>query len=701
MNKVNTSPVVLRVVKNSVAYLYLDNPPVNALSHAVRLELVDAIRTMAGCSKVNAIVITGAGKAFCCGADIAEFGGPSKSPDLNEMLSVVEASEKPVIAAMNGLALGGGLELGLACDYRLVALDAKLGLPEVTLGIIPGAGGTQRLPRLVGPKSALNIIVWGRAIAALEALNMGLVDSLAVGNFEKETETFLAQLCNRGLRKRRVSGQNVEAVDSSVYYEMRKLAEERLPHQEAPLRAIESIRAAETLPFSEGLKREHAIFSERLNSTQSRALRHIFFAERQASKILQNGIAAEVREIREAAVVGAGAMGTGIALAFADAGIRTILLDLSPSDVARGLKRVEEAYASSVKRDRISAQVAADRISLISGSTSYGDVGRADLAVEAVFERMETKKRVFEGLDTHLKRGALLATNTSYLNLDVLASHVSRPKDVVGLHFFNPANVMKLLEIVRGQQTSISTLASAVHLSKRINKIAVIAGVCHGFIGNRMLQRYFRESGRLLLEGASPSEIDAALVNFGMPMGPFALVDLAGLDIGHAMRSTLGSEIYDIQSFAPFDRLVGMGRLGQKSSAGFYRYEMGSRTPFPDPIVSSLINELSEKFGVRKRHIKPDEIVDRCILSLANEGMHIVDEGIAQRAGDVDAVYVHGYGFPRYLGGPLYYAQSRGVGEVLKRIREFGALDDQRWWQPSLTLERAAAVNGSLYSVEV
>ncbi len=685
---------VVELEKNeSVAVLWVDNPPVNSISQAVRQELMLRLSEAVADDEVAALILAARGRTFMAGADITEFDAGPKPPLLTEVVEALEAAPKPVIAALHGFALGGGLELALGCHYRLAAPGTRLGFPEVNLGIIPGATGTQRAPRLIGARAALDLITTARQIGAEEAKELGLIDRLAKGDLIADAQAFAGEIIESGAAVRRISEMAVDpaTVPDGLFDETRqKLAKKRRGF-EAPQVAVTAVEAAVTLPYGEGVLRERELVRERRVSAQSKALRHLFFAERECARIPGLPKETATRDIERVAIIGAGTMGGGIAMAFADSGFPVTLLEINQDALGAGLERIAKTYSASVARGRLTDAEAEARRGRITGTTSYDDLAGADLVIEAVFEKMEVKKQVFEALDKVARPGAILASNTSYLDLDEIAAATGRPGDVIGLHFFSPANVMKLLEIVRGARTAPEVLATATRLAKRIGKVGVVAGVCLGFIGNRMLQGYAREAGLLLLEGASPSDVDAALYGFGMAMGPFAVADLAGIDIGYMLRQSLDPAQYEAKAFVVHNRLVEMGRKGQKTGAGFYRYEEGNRTPQPDPEVETLIAEEAAKLGIERRAIEAPEIVDRCILALVNEGARILDEGIAYRAGDIDVVYVNGYGFPRTRGGPMHYADHLGLAEVLKTIEGFAQRFGPRWWTPAPLLQRLAA----------
>jgi 3-hydroxyacyl-CoA dehydrogenase len=634
-------------VSDQVRVVFIDNPPVNGLGAAVRTHLMNELERALADDNVEAIVLSGKGRMFSAGADIREFGKepPPGTPSLPQLIDAVERSTKPVVAAIHGVAAGGGLELALGCHARIASSDARLGLPEVTLGIIPGAGGTQRLPRLVGIREALGLITEGKLIPAPKAHALGILDEVVTGDL-------LSAAIDRATRTplRRTSHLAVSD-DPAAFAEAEKAAGKSRGF-EAPIAAIEAIKAAANLPAEQGFRKEREIFLKLVVSDQSKALRHVFFAEREAAKIPDVPPETKVKEIASAGVIGCGTMGGGIAMCFANAGIPVVVVEGDASALERGLEKIRGLYESSMSKGRLSKDDFERRMALLSGTTDFSRLSRADIVVEAVFEEMAVKKNVFEKLDSTCKQGAILATNTSSLDVNEIARSTSRPSSVLGTHFFSPANVMKLMECVRGAETSKETIASVFQLAKRLDKVAVLVSVCDGFVGNRMLYAYRRQADFLLEDGALPHEVDQAVVEFGLPMGPYAMADLAGLDIGWAVRKRQEATRPKHLRYSTIpDRICELGRFGQKTGAGFYRYEKGSRAPIPDPEIASLIEGVSRELGIERRSFTKDDIVERCIYALVNEGAKILEEGIALRASDVDLVWIHGCGFPRYRGG--------------------------------------------------
>ncbi len=645
-------------LEGNIGVITVNNPPVNALSHAVRRGLLDAISKAQGDAS-EAVVIFCEGSTFIAGADITEFGKPFQEPGLPGLLDTIEASSKPVVAAIHGTALGGGFETALAAHYRCAVPSAKIGLPEVNLGLLPGAGGTQRTPRLAGVKASLDLITSGAPITAAEAAAIGLIDKVVDGDLRDGALAWAKNLVTSGAPIRRSSELSVPEYDASIFDDYRAALAKRARGQIAPALIVSAVEAAATMTFEEGLRVERNAFMECMNSPQSAGMRHIFFAERQASKI--DGLTKDtpVRPVDSVGVIGGGTMGGGIAMSFANAGIRVTMIEISDEALQRGLGIVEKNYAGSVKRGKLSEKDAAACRGLISGSTDYAALANVDMVVEAVFEDPELKKTIFAKLDAVCKPGAILATNTSYQDVDAIAAATKRPQDVVGTHFFSPAHIMKLLEVVRGEKTADDVLATVMALAKKIRKVAVVSGVCYGFIGNRMLNPYGKTAQLLLLEGASPQQVDAAMEEWGMAMGPLRVFDLAGLDVGYKAREALADdEKGDPRSYRVPDLLVEAGRLGQKSGAGFYAYD-DNRQATPDPAVDEMIVTAAAEYGIERRSISDEEIVDRLISSLVDEGRKILDEGIAQRSSDIDVVYVYGYGFPASRGGPMFYADQR------------------------------------------
>jgi 3-hydroxyacyl-CoA dehydrogenase len=674
--------------RGRVAVLTVNNPPVNALSQHVRQGLRDGLKQAAADGNVAAIVITCAGRTFIAGADITEFGKPPKEPGLHEVLDLIEGSPKPVVAVIHGTALGGGLEVTLACHYRVGVKTARFGLPEVKLGILPGAGGTQRLPRVVGVPKALSMIVSGDPIGADEALKVGLIDEIVDGDLTAGGVAFAEKVVaeKRPLKKIRDLDDKVAAVRGKpeVFAEFRKSVARQTRGFRAPENCIKAVEAAVNLPFDQGMKRERELFQELITSPESKAQRYFFFAEREAAKIPDVPGDTPSREIRKAAVLGAGTMGGGIAMNFANVGIPVTVVEVAQDALDRGLGVVRKNYEATASRGRLTMQDVEKRMELISGTTDWSKIADADIVVEAVFEEMPIKKEVFAKIDGICKPGAVLATNTSTLDVDEIASATKRPADVIGMHFFSPANVMRLLEVVRGQKSAKDVITTAMSVGRRIAKVPVLVGVCYGFVGNRMLHQRGREAEKLILEGALPHEVDKVLTDFGFPMGPFAMGDLAGLDVGWRIRKGKG-----VKS-AVADRICELGRFGQKTGAGYFRYEKGDRTPIPDPDVEKIIVEVASEQGITRRKIGEDEILARLLYPMVNEGAKILEEKIAIRASDIDVIWVYGYGWPVYRGGPMFWADQVGLKTIRDRMNEWRKTQGEDW-KPAPLLDRLAS----------
>jgi len=679
-----------------IGVMSIDSPPVNALSHAVRQGIQDACRK-AQDDDSKALLIICAGRTFIAGADIREFGRPPEEPHLPDLLSELEASSKPVIAAIHGTALGGGFELCLASHYRCATADAKVGLPEVKLGLLPGAGGTQRAPRLAGISASLDLMTSGNPISSESAETLGLIDRIVTGDLRESAMAYAQELVDKGAKCRRTSELPAPNADAAVCAEYRKQLAKQARGQVAPQRIVDVVEAASNLPFPDGVKKEREAFVELMSGSQSAGMRHMFFAEREAARV--RGLAKETpkRDINSVAVIGAGTMGSGIAMNFANAGLPVKLLEVNDDALGRGLEIIVRNYAGGVKRGKMSEADAIARRELIQGTTDYADLLDADLVIEAVFEDLSLKQDIFERLDDVCKPGAILATNTSYQDVNKIAAVTRRPADVIGLHFFSPAHIMKLLEVVRADETADEVLATCMAMAKKIRKVPVVSGVCYGFIGNRILQHYGREAQLCLIEGATPETIDTAMQQWGMAMGPLRVFDLAGLDVGYKARKGLPVDGRgDPKAYRIPDDLVEMGRLGQKSGAGFYTYDPETRGYDFDAVSLSVIEHAAEALGVERRDIDASEIVDRLIYALINEGLRIVEEGIAQRPSDIDVVYVYGYGFPLYRGGPMHYADTVGLDQVYERICEFRDRFGPENWTPAPLLERLVNENKSL-----
>jgi 3-hydroxyacyl-CoA dehydrogenase len=678
----------------AVAVITLKNPPVNALSQGLRTAIADGVERATGDESIRAVVIVGSGSAFCGGADVSEFGLPamSASPSLADLFALIENSPKPVVAAVNGLALGGGLELAMACHYRVAAVAAQLGLPEVKLGILPGAGGTQRLPRLVGVERALNMIVSGNPVSARELAKTELLDSTAEGDVLPAAVAFAERVIAEKLPLRCARDIKIDFPNAEAFLDFARGAVAPLAkNYPAPLKCIDAIEAAVLKPFDEGMKIEGSLFVELLNTPESKALRHAFFAMRAAAKVPDVPSSTPLRAIKSVAVIGAGTMGGGIAMNFANAGIPVTVLETTQAALDKGLGTVRKNYENTLKKGRLTQDEFDKRIKQITGTLSYDDIKTADLVIEAVFEDMQVKKQVFEKLDKVAKSGAILASNTSTLDLNKIADFTQRPQDVIGLHFFSPANVSKLIEIVRGAKSAKDVVATSMAVSKQIKKVGVISGVCDGFIGNRMMNAYFRQMELLLDVGALPQQIDKAMEKFGFAMGPFRVSDLAGNDILWYIRKRMYVEYPDRVFSKTPDRICELGRFGQKTGAGWYDYKPGDRAPIPSDLVNKIVLEESARLGLSRRKVGDEEIVQRALYSLINEGARILEEGIALRASDIDVVYLTGYGFPDFRGGPLFYADTVGLPNILRTMREFARGYQPDAWEPAPLLKQLAS----------
>ena len=672
-------------LRGDIAILEVDNPPVNPLSSGVRVGLCDQFDKANSDENVRGIVLKGAGNAFIAGADISEFGQKMEGPDLHTALKNIEYSEKPVVAAINGPALGGGLETALCCNYRIATEKSIVGLPEVNLGLLPGAGGTQRLPRIVGPSQALKIMLSGVPVPAKKALDQGILDGISTGDLVEDAISFLHKKLDETTEHPKVRDLNEKLVEArgneNVMAEAKALASKSRKGQFAPGQIIKCVEAAiEEDNFDAGMKKESDLFLECLLHPQREAMIHIFFGERTAGKILDVPKDTETQKIGSAGVVGSGTMGGGIAMNFANAGIPVIVLDQDEKNLERGIGVIEKNYQMMVDRGRLSQEMKDGVMSLITPSLNYEDLTDCDIVVEAVYENLDLKQEIFKKLDDVVKDDAILASNTSGLDIDAISSVTNRPEKVVGTHFFSPANIMRLLEIVRGEKTSKETLATIMKLGKVIKKAAVMSLNAPGFIGNRMLFGYTQQANMLLLEGALPNQVDTALESFGMNMGPFRMMDLVGLDLGWRARKLAKLETPLTNKIA--DALCEQERFGQKNSKGFYNYSEGSRAPNPAPENEEIYVKVAEENGFTRRDISDEEIVDRCIFGLVNEGAKILEEGVAQRSSDMDIVYINGYGFPIWRGGPMFYANSIGLDKVLEKINKF-AEKDENFWKPA------------------
>jgi 3-hydroxyacyl-CoA dehydrogenase len=675
----------------NVAIITIDNPPVNALRQAVRAGIRDCVIAARDDASVEAIILTGAGRTFVAGADITEFGKPPQPPGLMEVISIIDDVTKPTIAAVHGTPLGGGLELTMGCHFRVAAAGTRLGLPEIKLGIIPGAGGTQRLPRLVGLEKAVPMILSGDPIPAKDALAAGLVDEIIEGDLVAGAVAFARKVLaeKRPLIRVKDREDKLKEVraNPAKFDEIVAQHAKKTRGLHAPAAAIEAMRLTLDTPIDEAQKKERDFFMKLVVGDQSKAQRHIFFAEREAAKVPGIGKDVVPREIKRAGVIGAGTMGGGIAMNFANVGIPVTIIENDEAALKRGMTTIEKNYQMSVQRGSLTAENMAKRLALFTPTTDLNALKDADIIIEAVFENMPVKKELFAKIETIAKPGAVLATNTSYLDVNEVAGVTHRVPDVLGMHFFSPANVMKLLEIVRGKDTAPDVLATAMAVGRKINKVPVVVGVCHGFVGNRMLSARGIEAEKLLLEGALPQDVDGALTEFGFPMGPFAMSDLAGIDVGWRSRKERGvrNEIAD--------SLAEQGRFGQKTGKGFYLYE--GRSARPDPEVEKLIVDASVRMGVKRRQVSKEEIIERLIYPMVNEGARILEEGIATRSGDIDVVWLYGYGFPAWRGGPMHWADTVGLAKIRDRLREMATETGDKRHEPAALLNKLADEGGT------
>ena len=689
---------VLYEVKDNVALLTVDNPPVNPLSDGVRTGLYESLIKAEEDDSVVGVVLTGNGRAFIAGADISEFGGNVEGVSLNEVFQKLEHCSKPVVAAINGIALGGGLETALCCNYRIADKNAFVGLPEVNLGLLPGGGGTQRLPRLAGPSEALKMMLTGAHVPAKKALDMGIIDGISddvvnesIGFIKNKAESNEDHPKVRDLNSKMIEARG----DDKVLLEAQAMASKGRKGQFAPGQIIKCVEAAINIDnFDEGLKKEGEYFLECLMHPQREAMIHIFFGERAASKISDVPKDTKVMDIKKAGIIGSGTMGGGIAMCFANAGIPVHIIDQDEENLKRGVSVIEKNYDFMVNKGRLSPEQKDGVFGLVSSSLDYKDVSDCDIVIEAVYENLELKHEIFKSLDAHVKEGAILASNTSGLDIDSIASVTNRPELVVGTHFFSPANIMRLLEVVRGEQTSDETLATIMAIGKRLKKAAVVSLNAPGFIGNRMLFGYTAQANMLLLEGALPHQIDQALESFGLNMGPFRMMDLVGLDLGWRARKLSGKESPLHAKIG--DELCEQDRYGQKSGAGYYNYSEGSRAPNPAPENEAVYEKISSENGFTRRDISDEEIVERCILALINEGADILSEGVAQRAADIDVVYINGYGFPIWRGGPMHHANAMGLDKVIEKLEKYREITGNDVYKPSEMLVNLAKDGGKL-----
>jgi 3-hydroxyacyl-CoA dehydrogenase len=687
--------------RGDVGIIWINNPPVNAISVGVREAIIDGVTKLAQDPELKVGILACEGRTFMAGADITEFGKPPLSPSLHDAIKAVENSAKPIVAAIHGTAFGGGLEVALACHYRVAVASAKVGLPEVKLGILPGAGGTQRLPRLIGVEAALGMIVSGDPIPATQAAKAGVIDQLIEGDLLEGAVAYAKDLVARKAPLRKVRDINVDAgkVPAGFFEEARKRLAKEKKNLFAPQRIVDALEAA-TLPFEKGMARERELFIQCAQNSQSKALQHVFFAERKAANVPNLDKSVTKRDIKSVAIIGAGTMGGGIAMNFLNVGIPVTLLEMKQEALDRGVAVIRKNYENTASKGKLTLEQVEQRMGLLKPTLSYEDLTQADLIIEAVFETMAIKKDVFGKLDRAAKKGAILASNTSYLSIDEIADSTSRPSDVVGMHFFSPANVMRLLEIVRGAKTAQDVLMTVVDVTKRINKVGVVCGNRDGFIGNRMLGGYSYQASLMVLEGAMPEQVDAALRNFGMPMGVLQMGDLAGLDVGYKSRKDRDPASFDGRVSRSADLLVEMGRMGQKTQAGYYDYAPGDRTPRPSAVVAGIIEKVSKEYGIVRRKFTDEEIVERCFLALMNVGCEVLSEGVAYRSSDIDIVYLYGYGFPAYRGGPMFWAENEvGLKTALEKLKKYSAETGGKWLKVSPLLEQLVAQGKGFASV--
>ncbi|OUS05524.1 3-hydroxyacyl-CoA dehydrogenase [Gammaproteobacteria bacterium 54_18_T64] len=685
--------------QGAIGLIKVNNPPVNALNQSVRAGLKTCVEQGLADDGVKAMVLICEGRTFIAGADINEFAKGMGEPGLVPVIGNMETAAKPIVAAIHGTALGGGLEVALGCHYRVALSSAKVGLPEVHLGLLPGAGGTQRLPRLVGAQAALELIVGGGHVPAAKALELGIVDEIVDGDLEAAAIAYAEKLLADGSGPRAIRDIAPEAAGSEVFDNFEKSIARKQRGFLAPFHIIKSIRAAFELPFDKGMAREEELFMELMRSSESASQRHIFFAEREVAKV--PGLAKDTvkREINCGAVVGAGTMGGGIAMNFANAGIPVKLLEMKQEFLDKGIALIRKNYENTAKKGRISMADVEKRMALIEPTLSYDDIKDVDIVIEAVFENMDVKKEVFKKLDSVCRSGAILASNTSTLDVDEIANVTSRPQDVIGMHFFSPANVMRLLENVRGELTADDVIATVMSFSKRIGKIGAMVGVCDGFVGNRMLHQRTRESAYLVEEGASPEQVDKILFDFGFPMGAFTMADMAGLDVGYKVREERRKAgKVEKRDSVWIDKIVELGRHGQKTNAGVYKYEDG-RTPIPDPIVKALIAECAKEAGIAQRDISDQEILERCLYPMINEGALILEEGIAARPLDIDIIWINGYGFPGYKGGPMFWADQIGLQNIVDAYAKYAKQFGDHYWQPAPLLAKLAKEGKGFYDL--
>jgi len=693
-------------VQDNIALMTVDNPPVNPLSSGVRQGLTDGINQALADENVEAVVLTGEGRAFIAGADISEFGGKAEGPSLFDCLNAMDNSSKPIIAAINGTAFGGGLEVALCCHYRVIASTAPVGLPEVKLGLLPGAGGTQRLPRLIGAEKALDFILSGDPIPGPQATELGITDEVADGNVVEAAIEFAQKIIKAGGQVRRIRDEvsiiEKDRDNQEVFDNARKSSARKMRNRFAPEMIIQCVEAAvHSGDFDTGLKVEQECFAKCLKHPQREALIHMFFSEREVAKIPDVPKDTATQAIEQAAVIGCGTMGGGISMSFLNVGIPVTVLEVDQEALDKGISVIKRNYDIQVQRGRMSEAEVDERMSLLSGTTDYQGLSSADVIIEAVYENIDVKVETFKKIEAVAKPGAILASNTSGLDVDKMAEATARPEAVIGLHFFSPANVMKLLEVVRGENTSKETIATSMKLGRTLNKIAVLSGNAPGFIGNRMLSGYTQQASEIILQGATPYQVDNVLLQFGMPMGPFQMNDLVGLDLGWRARKLSGMKPEDVPITARVaDRLCELERFGQKTNRGFYIYPEGSRAGQADPEVVTLVEEVSSELSIDRRTIDDDEVLKRCLYPLINEGARLLEQGIAIRPCDIDIVYINGYGFPEVTGGPMFWADQQGLDTILEDIKRFGEEYGGDVWKPAPLLEKLVSEGKGFASLQ-
>ena len=693
-------------VQGNIALMTVDNPPVNPLSSGVRQGLTDGINKALDDDNVEAVVLTGAGRAFIAGADISEFGGQAEGPSLFDCLNTMDNSTKPIIAAINGTAFGGGLEVALCCHYRVISSSAPVGLPEVKLGLLPGAGGTQRLPRLIGAEKALDFILSGDPIPGPQATELGITDEVATGDIVQAGIDFAQKIIDQGGKVRRIRDETSiienDRDNQEIFETARKSAARKMRNRFAPEMIIQCVEAAvNSGDFDTGLKAEQECFAQCLKHPQREALIHMFFSEREVAKIPDVPKDTQTGSVEQAAVIGCGTMGGGISMSFLNVGIPVKVLEVDQEALDRGMSVIKRNYDIQVQRGRMTEAQVDQRMSLLSGTTQYNDLGTADVIIEAIYENIDVKVEAFKKIESVAKPGAILASNTSGLDIDKMAAATSRPDSVIGLHFFSPANVMKLLEVVRGDQTSKETIATSMKLGRTLNKIAVLSGNAPGFIGNRMLAGYSQQAGEIILQGATPYQVDNVLLQFGMPMGPFQMNDLVGLDLGWRARKLSGIKPEDVPNTARIaDKLCELERFGQKTNRGFYIYPEGSRAGQADPEVVAIVEETSSELDIMRREIDDEEVLKRCLYPLINEGARLLEQGIAIRPCDIDIVYINGYGFPEVTGGPMFWADRQGLDNILSDIKKFKEEYGGAIWEPAPLLEKLVSEGSGFASLQ-